>query len=295
MKVDKLDDLSFHLSQPHLIDSILWYLGLIDMNDDQNRSGGKPTPAMSTKLIGPDINGGEFDYPWEDWSMICKLNFLEKSTGPDISYSVHQCARFMAAPKQSHGETIKQIGRYLLDSRDKGIFLKPNGDEVLVCYVDADFLGNWDSHIAGHDPNTAKSQTGFVIKYARVPVYWVSKMQTQFSLSSAESEFLALSSTTQHAKALMYLLEEVNTKVVKVSTVAQVYFRVFEDKSAALEIFILPKICPCTRHINVVYHHFRGEVANKRLIILTINTKLQEADILTKPVEQKTLENYTTR
>ena len=36
VKVDKLDDGSFHLSQPHLIDSILRDLGLIDTNGDRN-------------------------------------------------------------------------------------------------------------------------------------------------------------------------------------------------------------------------------------------------------------------
>ena len=158
-------------------------------------------------------------------------------------------------------------------------------------YIEADFLGNWDSHIAGDDLNTAKSRTGFVIKYAGVPVYWASKIQTQFALNSAESEFLALSATTRHAKALMYLFEEINTKVVKVSTIAQLYCRVFEENSAALENSIVPNNCPCTRNINVVNHHFRGEVANKRLVILAINTKLLKTDILTKPVDQKTLEN----
>ena len=80
MKVDKLDDGSFHLSQPHLIDSILQDLRLIDINGDRNGSGDKPTPDMSTKLIGPNIDRGEFDYPWEYWSVISNLNFLEKST-----------------------------------------------------------------------------------------------------------------------------------------------------------------------------------------------------------------------
>ena len=160
----------------------------------------------------------------------------------------------------------------------------------MQCFVDADFTGNWDKRIAGENPDTAKSRTGFVIKYAGVPIYWASKMQTQFALSSAESEFLALSAATRHAKALMYLLEEVNNKITKVSTVANIHCRVFEDNSAALEIATVPKIRPRTRHINVIYHHFRNEVANKRLIILPINTKLQQADILTKPVDQATLE-----
>ena len=61
-------------------------------------------------------------------------------------------------------------------------------------------------------------------------------MQTQFALSSAESEFLALSAAKRRVKALIYLLEEINEKIVKVTSVPTVYCRVFEDNSAALEI-----------------------------------------------------------
>jgi hypothetical protein len=53
------------------------------------------------------------------------LNFLEKSTHPEIAYAVHQCAQFVEAPTKLHGEAVKHIGRYLLKTRDKGIILKP--------------------------------------------------------------------------------------------------------------------------------------------------------------------------
>ena len=45
----------------------------------------------------------EFNYR----SVIGKLNFLEKSTRPDITYAVHQCTHFSADPKQSHADAIK--------------------------------------------------------------------------------------------------------------------------------------------------------------------------------------------
>ena len=59
-------------------------------------------------------------------SVIGKLNFLEKSTQPDISISVHQCARFSEQPKHSHAEAVKRIGRYLLATRDGGLIIRPN-------------------------------------------------------------------------------------------------------------------------------------------------------------------------
>ncbi len=52
--------------------------------------------------------------------VIRKLLHLEKSTRPDISFALHQCARFCAKPKTKHVEALKQIGRYLLAAEDKG-------------------------------------------------------------------------------------------------------------------------------------------------------------------------------
>jgi hypothetical protein len=101
--------------------------------------------------------------------VIGKLNFLEKSTRGDISYPVHQCARFSVNLKESHGEAVKRIGRYLMGTLDKGIILNPTEDSF-ECYVDADFCGNWNANTASEDAGTAKSRTGYVIKYAGCPI-----------------------------------------------------------------------------------------------------------------------------
>jgi len=140
---------SFELTQPQLIDSILMDLNLLpdpnsepDANiDDQHQKIGhahpaktKVTPAAVTKLIGPDIDGPLFNYEWNYRSIIGKLNYLEKTSRPDISFAVHCCARFMADPKHSYGEAVKHIGRYLLETRGKGIFLRPDKTKSFECF-----------------------------------------------------------------------------------------------------------------------------------------------------------------
>ena len=283
VQVKHHDDGAFELTQPHLIDSILKDLNLLEENGEtKSNAKGVDMPALSTKTIGPDKEGAEFTYPWEYRSLIGKLNFLEKSTRCDISFPTHQCARFMSNPRQSHGVAIKRIGRYLLKTREKGLFIRPNRKASFECYVDASFLGDWDKRIAEEDPDTAKSRTGFVVKYADVPIFWQSKMQTQFALSTAESEYLALSAATRYTRSVMYLMDELQERGMKVATTPKVYCKLFEDNSAALEMARVPKMRPRTRHINCVYHHFRNEVSNGRLIILPVSTLLQQADMLTK-------------
>ena len=93
-------------------------------------------------------------------SVIGKLNFLEKSTCPDLAYSVNQCACFSSNPKQSHVEAVKKIGRYLVSTRDKGIFMRPQVDHSFDCWVDANFAGDWNQPTTLSDPMTAKSRSG---------------------------------------------------------------------------------------------------------------------------------------
>ena len=61
-----------------------------------------------------DSDGPEITPDFHYHSVIGKLNFLEKSTHPDISVSVHQCARFSENPRKSHAEAVKRIGPYIL-------------------------------------------------------------------------------------------------------------------------------------------------------------------------------------
>ena len=89
-------------------------------------------------------------------SVIGKWNFLEKSTRPDISGSIHQCARFSERPKCSHAEAVKQIGCYLLATKDKGLLIRPNYRRYFKCWVDADFSGNWQQRDTHNDLSPAQ-------------------------------------------------------------------------------------------------------------------------------------------
>jgi hypothetical protein len=85
VKVETLPDGRIKLSQPHPIDQILEDLGLNLPNTVE-----KPSPALPSKIIGPDLEGKPFNERWEYRSVIGKLNFLEKSTRLELGYSTHQ-------------------------------------------------------------------------------------------------------------------------------------------------------------------------------------------------------------
>lgn len=80
-------DRTIHLTQPHLIDSILTDLRLAGDTVQP-----KYTPCASTTVPGRDLDADPFDGHFHYRPMIGKLNFLEKTTRPDISYAAHQAA-----------------------------------------------------------------------------------------------------------------------------------------------------------------------------------------------------------
>jgi hypothetical protein len=59
-------------------------------------------------------------------------------------------------------------------------------------YVDAAFACGWESE-CGTNPESVKSQTGYIIEFAGCPVLWVSKLQSTIATSTMESEYTALS------------------------------------------------------------------------------------------------------
>jgi hypothetical protein len=82
---------------------------------------------------------------------------------------------------------------------------------------------------------------------------------------------------------IMNLLQEMREQDFKVICIEPyVYCKVFEDSSGPLELAMLPKLCPRTKHINVCYHHFCKHVRKGLIKIFPIDAKDPIADALTK-------------
>ena len=271
-----------HLSQPHLIQSILQDLRL---NQD---SKSHLTPAMSSKILHADLDGIAHDESFNYRSVIGKLNYLEKSTRPDIAYAVHQCARFMARPMKSHAQAVRRIGRYLLATANKGYYIRPDLNRSFDCYVDASFSGEWSNLLRNQDvtdPNSARSRTGYYITFANVPLLWASKLQTEIALSSTEAELIALSAATRENIFFLRLIDDAKSHGHNLNmSKAVLHCKVFEDNQSTIAIAQEPRIRPRTKHINIRFWHFVRFIKAKLMTIEWIKTDEQIADILTKPL-----------
>ena len=148
---------------------------------DDGVAKNKYTPSESSPLVkdayGPAVCG-RFGYS----SVVGMLLYISGHNCPDIANAVNCCASYMFCPKHSHEISLKRIGRYLKATRNRGLILDLCAESCKFdCYPDAYFSGMY-GHEFPTDLACVKSRTGFIIKFANCPVYWVSKLQTTMAL-----------------------------------------------------------------------------------------------------------------
>ena len=281
VEIKQIDDKSFEMTQPFLIERITSLLGIED-----GRTNPKSTP-VGKPILNKYLNGADQKYDWNYRSAIGMLTYLTGSVRPDIAMAVHQCARFSVNPKRSHEQAIMRIGRYLLSSKHRGIVCTPDPNKGLETYVDADFAGGWDPEKADNADNVY-SRTGFTIRYAGCPIFWQSKLQTEIALSTAEAEYIAMSQALRETIPLMNLMKEIN--VIFSLHVPQPKFviKLHEDNQSCIAMANNPRFTPRTKHIAIKYHHFRKHVRTPSnpsgfIDIIYCPTSEQIADIFTKP------------
>ncbi len=142
---------------------------------------GYSTPMLTKGQLGPEHNGKEFDQKVY-CSMIGSLLYLCASR-PDIMLSVCMCARFQAAPKESHHLAVKRILRYLAYTPTLGLWYPKGSEFDLVGFSDADYAG---------DKVDRKSTSGTCHFLGRSLVCWSSKKQNCVSLSMLNPNTLLL-------------------------------------------------------------------------------------------------------
>ena len=118
--INTLDNVGFQFCQTELIQKFLEATGM-------EHSNGSPTPTKVKAPLGTDVNGSEAKRDWTNSydSVIEMMLYLASNKRPDISFAVHQCARFTHNTKVSHKKAVKRICRYLQGTKEDGIVFNP--------------------------------------------------------------------------------------------------------------------------------------------------------------------------
>lgn len=133
-------------------------------------------------------------------SLIGGLSYLAIFTRPDISFAMSVLARHLHSPTNRHMVLSTRVVRYTFGPMDRKTFfpLWSINSCPLTAYADGDWAGC---------NATRRSTTGIFITLNSEPVSWTLKCQTMMALSSAEAEYIALSTCCREASHLRRLFQ----------------------------------------------------------------------------------------
>lgn len=128
-------------------------------------------------------------------NLIGALLYISTGTRADISYAVNYLSRFQNKYDETHYKYALRILKYLYLTKDlKLTFYGDNNENILDCYVDADWAG---------DVTDRKSTTGYIIRLFGNVVYWKSRKQNSVTKSSTSAEYVALSECVSEIKVIV--------------------------------------------------------------------------------------------
>ena len=109
------------------------------------------------------------------------------------------------------------------------------------------------------------------------PVYWMSKKQTSMETTSFGSEFIAMKQCTEYLCGLQYKL-----RIMDIPCQGQAY--VYGDNQLVLYNRSIPELMLKKKSQSIAYHFLREERARNEWQTAYVNTHLNPADLLTKPL-----------
>jgi len=199
------------------------------------------------------------------------LLYLSTKTRPDIAFAVSNVARFCAEPTEEHWSAVKRIFRYLRGTKNMGLLYDRDKSKALVGYSDADWAGSLDDR---------RSTSGYVFLSGGAAISWRSQKQTCIALSTAEAEYVALSSATQEALWLQQLVNDVCGTASVIS--------ILEDNQSAICLANNPQFHGKMKHVEIKYHFVRDQVEKKKIKLVYCRSEDMLADVFTKdlPIQQ---------
>jgi hypothetical protein len=222
-----------------------------------------PDPQLSPPLTEIEIKKYQ--------SLTGALLWISGMTRPDISFAISKLCQFNRQPHYSHWSAALRVLHFVYQTRNHGIAFINQSEKSLKlrAYSDSDWSG---CQLSG------RSTTGFITLFSG-PISWKSCLQSTTALSTTEAEMMAISDCAREVIYLRQILGEVDTKATEYPSV------VFEDNRATREISNKPGSYTRLRHVRVRHFFIQDAVNYKEIIVSTVKSSEQAADILTKIID----------
>nr|GEY41626.1 retrovirus-related Pol polyprotein from transposon TNT 1-94 [Tanacetum cinerariifolium] len=200
--------------------------------------------------------------------MIGSLMYVISST-PYILFATCMYARYQANPNEHHVSAVKRIFHYLKRTINLGLWYPKDSGFDLTAYSDAD-------HARCHLDR--KCISGSVQVLGDKLVCWSSKKQNCVFISTAKSEYLAVSSCCAQVLWMRTQLTNYGFFYDKVP--------IYCDSKSAIAIACNPVQHTRTKHIDVRYHFIKDHVEKGTIELYFVGTEYQLADLFTKSLPE---------
>ena len=238
-------------------------------------------------------------------SLIGILRWMVELGRVDICCEISMMSSHLALPRRGHLEQLFHVFAYLKKYHNTEMVFDPSEPEidmqlfprkdweatefgadlneelpgampaarglgfVMRAFVDADHAG---------DTVTRRSRTGFLVYLNMAPIFWMSKKQTSIETSSFGSEFTAMKQCTEYIRGLRYKL-----RMMGIPCEAPTF--IFGDNQSVLCNTSIPDSTLKKKSNSIAYHFVREGCARDEWRTAYVNTHLNPADLLTKPLK----------
>ena len=208
------------------------------------------------------------------------LSFIANRTRPDISYAVNIFSQFQNNPGMMHWDGLLKLLGYVSYTREHKLQLLCSSVNLIV-YSDADFAANRDDRT---------SMGGQILLIDKAPIAWRTFKEKCVSLSTMESEFVAM---TEAAKELLWfdriLTEGFKRKIFNGRKVKSC---LYADNQAALDFVKSPIENYRSKHIDIKLFFIRDLIYKDTFQVKYIKSKENLSDIFTKPLTKFDLNRF---
>ena len=202
----------------------------------------------------------------------------------DIVYAISYLARFMANTGHAHWEAVKYFIRYLKGTKDAELILGKGGT---LSWEELDYQNR--SRMQGYSKADGKSQehrhaiSSYIFCIDRGEISWNSRKQALVSLSTTESEYVAMMHMTKEALWIRMFPGEILCPLTKPMLL-------YCDNQSAIAIAKNDQYHAHTKHIDIRYHIIRETIARGTVEIRYCPTNQMIADIFIKALPMKAFE-----
>ena len=197
-------------------------------------------------------------------SLIGSLLYAQQRTRPDVSFPVHVLAKFGQGNERQHYEAGLKVLTYLWSTKEKRLVFERRDAWKMEVYADASFATD----------EKRKSVGGYVVLINGTAVMWRTYGQKFITLSTAESEYVALCDAVKTAFWIGNLLKELGYPIG--------IPKCYEDNESCIKTIKGSKSPTMIKHLDIKFQWLKYAFSEGNYEIQYVKTKDQVANSLTK-------------